>query len=135
MSSIQRFEDLEIWQLARQLCKEVFDISSRRPFINDFTLKDQIRSSSGSVMDNIAEGFERSGNKEFSQFLYIAKGSAGETRSQLYRALDQVYLSVEEHKKLNDQTVQLSKKIGGLINYLSKSSMKGTKYIDRTLKP
>lgn len=93
MATINRFEDLEIWQIARRLCKEVFNLTSKGPFTKDFKFRDQIRSSSGSVMDNIAEGFERSSRLEFVNFLSISKGSSGETRSQLYRALDAEFCS------------------------------------------
>ena len=85
---IERFEDLEIWQEARELCKYIFFITSSDPFNKDYKFRDQIRASSGSIMDNIAEGFERGGNKEFGQFLFIAKGSCAEVRSQSYRAFD-----------------------------------------------
>ena len=85
--------------MAREFCLDVFRITNYDAFSKDFRLKDQIKASSGSIMDNIAEGFERSGNKEFVQFLYIAKGSCGESRSQLYRALDFLYISKEEFDK------------------------------------
>ena len=85
MATIKRFEDLEIWQEARKLAHEIHLICIETELRNDFRLKSQIKASSGSVMDNIAEGFERDGNTEFRQFLSISKGSAGETRSQLYR--------------------------------------------------
>jgi four helix bundle protein len=82
------FEDLEIWQEARELCKVIRKFTFRVPCNHDFRFRDQINASAGSIMDNIAEGFERDGNKEFSQFLSISKGSCGETRSQCYRAYD-----------------------------------------------
>ena len=125
---IERFEDLEIWQEARELCKFVFSITLSDAFKKDFKFRDQIRASSGSIMDNIAEGFERGGNKEFMQFLYIAKGSCGETRSQSYRALDFQYLSNEESDLLLEKTTNLSKRISSFITYLKNSDLKGTKY-------
>ena len=125
---IERFEDLEIWQEARELCKFVFSITLSDAFKKDFKFRDQIRASSGSIMDNIAEGFERGGNKEFMQFLYIAKGSCGETRSQSYRAFDFQYLSNEECASLLEKTTSLSKRISSFITYLKNSDLKGTKY-------
>jgi four helix bundle protein len=125
---IEKFEDLEIWQEARDLCKFVFSITLSDAFKKDFKFRDQIRASSGSIMDNIAEGFERGGNKEFMQFLYIAKGSCGETRSQSYRAFDFQYLSNEEYALLSEKTTNLSKRISSFITYLKNSDLKGTKY-------
>ena len=88
MSKVERFEDLKIWQLARELCQMIHKLTIKDQFSRDFKLVGQINGSSGSIMDNIAEGFERDGNKEFIQFLTFSKGSCGEIRSQLYRALD-----------------------------------------------
>ena len=100
MATITKFEDLEIWQEARKLTKEIYIISKETDLKTDFRFKEQIKASSGSVMDNIAEGFERDGNIEFRQFLSIAKGSAGESRSQIYRLYDYEYISVEKFEDL-----------------------------------
>lgn len=88
MSTIKKFEELDIWQLARQLCNKIFVYTEKSKFAKEFGLKRQIRDSSGSVMDNISEGFGRGGNKEFINFLSFAIGSCCEVKSQLYRALD-----------------------------------------------
>lgn len=121
--------------MARGLCKEIYLLSNKPPLKTDFKLKNQILGSSGSVMDNIAEGFERNGNKEFIQFLSIAKGSAGETRSQLYRALDQAYISQVEFDNSYETLMRLSAKLGSFMNYLKNSEIKGSKYKTRNLKP
>ena len=93
MATIKRFEDLEIWQKARVLCNTIYPLTITGSFERDFKLRDQINGSSGSVMDNIAEGFELDGKNEFRQFLSISKGSCGEVRSQLYRALDRNHIT------------------------------------------
>ena len=128
MATVKRFEDLEIWQIARDICKDIHLLTNKTEFSRDFGLRRQIRSSSGSAMDNIAEGFERDGKKEFIQFLSIAKGSSGETRSQIYRALDQEYISKEEFEQEYSKMILLSVKINNTIAYLKKSEFKGNKY-------
>ena len=125
---IKRFEDLEIWQEARELCKIVYRITSGEPFCNDFRFRDQMRASAGSSMDNITEGFERGGNKEFFQFLSISKGSCGELKSQSYRAYDLKYISESDFLELIDRTEKLSKKTASLMHHLKTNPYKGTKY-------
>ncbi len=126
--TINHFEDLEIWQDARELCKDIKIVTDGELFSRDFKFRDQIRSSSGSVMDCIAEGFERDGSKEFIQFLSIAKGSCGEARSQSYRAYDYDYIDQVQLDDLLDKTRRLSGKIGNFIQYLKGSGYKGSKY-------
>ncbi|WP_396144782.1 four helix bundle protein [Flavobacterium sp.] len=128
MATITRFEDLEIWQEARRLATEINKICIETELKTDYRFKDQIKASSGSVMDNIAEGFERNGNIEFRQFLSIAKGSAGETRSQLYRVLDFNYINQDKFNLLKNDFENLSGKINNFISYLNKKDFKGTKF-------
>lgn len=128
MATYKRFEDLPIWQDARVFAKQVFEASRKGGFSKEFRLCSQIRASSGSIMDNIAEGFERDGNGEFKQYLYIAKGSCGETRSQLYRAYDYGYLEEELFEKLKFQSEEISKSISSFIEYLQNTEIKGLKY-------
>ena len=128
MSTVKKFEDLEVWKLARLLCNDVYQITLREAFSKDFGLKDQIRNSSGSIMDNIAEGFERDGNREFGQFLSISKGSCGECRSQLYRVLDQNYITNDHFELLSQKTIDLGRKISNLMIYLKNSEIKGNKF-------
>ena len=128
MATIKTFEDLELWQVARKFSKMVYRLTQGELFSKDFSLKDQIRRSSGSMMDNPAEGFERGGRKEFVQFLVIAKGSAGEARAQLIRALDQKYISQEEFEEGIILAKHFSSKTQRLIEYLNKSEVKGVRY-------
>jgi four helix bundle protein len=128
MATITCFEDLEIWQLAREMCKNVNNLIQENRFKNDFSLTDQIRISSGSAMDNIAEGFERNGNKEFINFLSYSKASAGECRSQLYRALDYNYINENEFNHLKETSIELGVKIKKFMDYLRNSKYRGSKF-------
>ena len=131
MATITKFEDLEIWQLARELSREVYLLTFVEPIKNDFRLKDQMRGSSGSIMDNIAEGFERGSKLEFINSLSYSKGEAGELKSQLYRALDNKYISQEIFDKLYSKADLITKKITAFITYLNTSKIKGQKFKNR----
>lgn len=128
MATISRFEDIKAWQQARELCKLIHGFTLKPTFSKDYRLVGQIKGSSGSIMDNIAEGFERNGNREFIQFLSISKGSSGETRSQLYRALDNQYISKDEFDKAFQMAEESSKLISGFMEYLNQSEIKGSKF-------
>ncbi|MDP5121999.1 MAG: four helix bundle protein [Spirosomaceae bacterium] len=128
MATITKFEDLTIWKEARIYCQKVHFITEIEPFKRDYKFKNQIESSSGSIMDNIAEGFGRGGKKEFHQFLSIANGSCSESKSQLYRALDFEYLNQEHFEELKTMNEDIHKMINGLMKYLRNSDNKGTKY-------
>ena len=128
MAKIARFEDLEAWKKAREMTKAIYAVTSSGKFSRDFSLRDQIRSLAVSSMSNISEGFERGGDKEFRQFLAIAKGSAGEVKSQLYVALDVAFLSREEFEALHNLASETARLIGGLMRYLKESDYKGTKF-------
>ncbi len=120
MAKFNSFEEIISWQKARELNKEIYYLTNNNnSFSKDFGLRDQIRKSSISISSNIAEGFERETTKEFIRFLYIAKASAGEFRSQLYLAFDLNYIINEEFEKLKLKVNEVSKLISGLIKYLS----------------
>jgi len=128
MATFKKFEDINAWQKARELTSRIYRITGQGDFSKDYGLKDQIRRSSVSIMSNIAEGFERSGTAEFGQFLSTAKGSAGEVRSQLYVAFDQGYIGKEGFEALANSATQISRMISGLMSYLRRSGVKGTKF-------
>ena len=128
MSTFKSFEEINAWQRARDLTRRIYQISSEGHFARDYGLRDQMRRACISIMSNIAEGHERSGTKEFVQFLSVAKGSVGEVRSQLYIALDQEYISVATFEQLSGEAMEISRMLSGLMKYLRKAGMKGTKY-------
>ena len=132
MAKINRFEEILGWQKARELTRQVYSISASAAFGKDWGLRDQIRRAAVSILSNIAEGFERGGDKEFVHFLTVAKGSVGEIRSHLYVALDQQYLSQTQFESLHDQAVEISRLLTGLMTYLQTSELKGPKFKSRT---
>jgi len=124
----QSFEELPVWQKARELVKYIYALTKQEAFRMDFSLVDQIRRAVISVLSNISEGFERGSNTEFIQFLYISKGSAGEVRAQLYAGLDQEYITEGQFKKGSDLCRNVSGQLSGLIGYLKGSRLKGEKF-------
>jgi four helix bundle protein len=128
MATFTRFEDILAWQKARLLCQKIKPLTEGPEFSKNYKLKDQTLSSSGSVMGNIAEGFERQGNKEFIHFLYISKGSCGEVRSQIYRALDFGYVSQQEFEEIHSNSLEISRMLHGLIESIHNSALKGYKF-------
>src|ERR671925_1854144 len=126
--TVKSFEDLEIWKEARRLTGEIYRLTRHSKFSRDFRLSGQIQDTAVSIMSNIVEGFERGGNQEFIQFLYIAKGSCGELRSQLYVALDQGHIDRKAADSLLISLKRLSVMIKHLIDHLKRSGMRGPKY-------
>jgi len=128
LATAKRFEDLEAWQKARQLAITVYRVSSSGRFNRDFVLRDQARRAVVSIVSNIAEGFERGGNREFMQFLAMSKGSCGELRAQLHLAKDLAYLSEGDFELLMNEALRISRMLSGLLGYLRQSDMRGSKY-------
>ncbi len=128
MAKIEKFEDIEAWKSAREITRLIYKISSAGDFSKDFALVNQIRRASISVLSNIAEGFERGGDKEFIQFLTVAKGSCGEVRAQLYVAFDQNYIDKEQFILIQHKLIETSRMLSGLIKYLQQSNLKGSKF-------
>ena len=135
MSRIERFEDIDAWKKAKELSKAIYEITSKGDFSRDFGLRDQIRRAAVSVVSNIAEGFERGGNKEFRQFLSSAKGSAGEVRAQLHVAFDVKYLNQEDFDRLYSLADESGRLIGGFMRYLARSTHKGMKFKTNNFEP
>lgn len=126
--TVKNFEDLKIWQVAKQLTKQVYTVTSIEKYHRDYSLVDQTRRAAVSVMANIAEGFEHENNKEFIQYLYIAKGSCGELRSHLWIAEELTFLAAKEGSSLRSEAAGLSIMIAKLISYLKTSPIKGAKH-------
>ena len=127
MSTIKRFEDLEVWKESRLLNKKIGALIQEQKFENNFRFINQVEGSSGSIMDNIAEGFERGTRAEFIQFLGYSKGSCGELRSQLHRALDRGYLQLNQFEDLLKIVLRISAMLQGLIVYLQKTKINGVR--------
>jgi four helix bundle protein len=125
---MRRFEEIEAWQFSRELAKQIYEATKQGPFAHDYGLKDQIQRAAVSIMSNIAEGFERGGNKEFMNFLGIAKGSCGEVRSQLYVALDQGYIDQAQFEGLVQICIRVSVMLQAFITSLRNSDFKGPRY-------
>jgi len=121
MATIERFEDLEVWQQARDVVNAVYQASSLGTFSRDYALRDQIRRAVVSIHSNIAEGFSRHSNKEFTQFLFISKGSVAEVQSQLYTAIDQDYISQETFDTIYETLQVVAKQLSRFITYLKGS--------------
>jgi len=128
MATINRFEELEVWQEARLLNKIIWQLTQKEDFKSYFSLNEQLRRASISIMNNISEGFERNGNKEFVQFLSIAKGNTAEVKNMLYALLDLELISQKEFEELSQASEKLRNKIAKLMNYLKTSDFKGSKF-------
>ncbi len=128
MSKIEKFEDINSWKMVREITNTIYDLSSQGDFAKDFTLVNQIRRSAISIMSNSAEGFESGGDKEFINFLSIAKGSCGETRSQIYIAFDRKYISREQFDSAHGKLTETGSLIGGFMNYLKESDLRRSKF-------
>jgi len=128
MAKIERFEDIDAWKKARELTKIIYEVTAQGKIASDFSLRDQLRRASVSIMANIAEGFEREGNKEFRQFLATAKGSAGEVKALLYVALDAGLTSMEQFQQIRILADETSRLLAGFLRYLKTSDKKGSKF-------
>lgn len=132
MATIERFEDLDCWQSGRKLRQTAYRLSRGKSFASDFALVGQIRRAAQSITANIAEGFEREGNREFIQFLSQAKGSVGEVKDELYTALDESYITQADFDAAYQVAEDTTRLIGGLMSYLRRAENSGSKF-KRTL--
>lgn len=130
MSTFKSFEDIEAWKNARVFANKIYKFTLQGSFSTDFKLRDQINGASGSVMDNIAEGFERDGVKEFIYFLSISKGSVGEVRYQLYRAFDRNHISQDVFHELKDEALVIGRQLSKLMKYLRSTGWRGSKFVN-----
>jgi len=128
MSKIIKFEDIVAWQRAREMTKQIYAHAKVGPFAKDFGLKDQSQRASVSIMGNVAEGFERGGDKEFVQFLSHSKASCGEVKSHLYVALDQQYITQNQFANLYNEADEVGRLLAGFMGYLRQSSLRGRKF-------
>lgn len=135
MANIEKFEDILAWQKGRELTRMLYAATRMGEFAKDFALRDQIRRAVVSITSNIAEGFERGGNKEFIQFLSHSKGSCGEVRSQLYVALDEAYINQTQWQQLHDRCIEISRLLDGFVKYLQQTEIKGRKFQTTTAAP
>ena len=131
MASIKHFEDLEVWQLARAYYRKLSFITEKLRKHREFRFAEQIKSSAGSIMDNIAEGFERSSRLEFLNALSIAKGECGESRSQIHRLADDKFIEDPLYNELLEDSDKLSRKIANFVLYLNSTEIRGLKFKDR----
>jgi four helix bundle protein len=125
MATIKQFEDIEAWKLSRELCEKIGVIIDKDLFKKNYRLISQIEGSSGSIMDNIAEGFERGTRAEFITFLGYSKGSCGEFRSQLYKAVNRQYIDQDQFKEFNSLSIRISEMLQKFISYLQKTKIPG----------
>jgi four helix bundle protein len=128
MARIEKFEDILSWKKARELARLIYQVSKTGLFARDFGLRDQTRRAAVSILSNIAEGFERGGDREFQQFLYMAKGSCAELRAQLDVAFDAVYITQSQIDELQSLSIEVSRLLSGMASYLSESSLAGRKF-------
>ncbi len=131
MATIRRFEDLDCWQAGRALKQQIYRLTRKQEFSRDLPLVSQIRRAASSVTSNIAEGFERDGNREFVSFLSISKGSCGEVKDHLYTAFDERYIAENEFENTYKLADEAGRRIGAFMRYLEQSDLKGRKFANR----